>query len=65
MRNRDSLLKRSLGGQGGFHSEKAVCIIQSHAEHSQAATTGAADRLVINERRQRESEIDREEGKKE
>lgn len=48
---------KALTGQEEMLSwRKTLCIIQSHAEHSQPATTGAADRLVINERRQREGE---------
>lgn len=39
--------------------EKTLCITQSHAELSQPATTGAADRLLINERRHREKWIER------
>lgn len=42
--------------------EKTLCITQSHAELSQPATTGAADRLLINERRHREKWIERGRG---
>lgn len=49
-----------------YRKKKAVHLIHSHAEHPLSTTTGAADRLVINERGQRErgGEIDTEEGRK-
>lgn len=54
------MLKLLLDRKRCFYSEKKTqCILQSHAELSQPATTGAAGSLVINERRQREREKNR------
>lgn len=39
-----------------YRKKKAVHLIHSHAEHPLSTTTGAADRLVINEKGQRERE---------
>lgn len=46
-----------------YRKKKGVHLIHSHAEHPLSTTTGAADRLVINEKGQREragGEIDTE-----
>ena len=52
---------KALTGQEEMLSwwKNTLCITQSHAELSQPATTGAADRLLINERRHREKWIER------